>query len=138
MVSAEVLKSRLKLLDNYLSDLNSTLSISESQYVAEIKEQRFVERTLQLAMEACIDIANHIISYEGYKEPDDAKSGFYILANENIISGDLANSLAKMVQFRNLLVHDYARVDPKIVLEIAKTKLTDLRVFAKAVADRFL
>lgn len=51
-----------------------------------------------MAVEACLDIANHIIAYEGYREPIDNKDAFQVLFERDIL---------KMSQFRNVIVHDY-------------------------------
>ena len=38
-----------------------------------------------------------------------------------------------MAQFRNLIVHDYARIDNQVVFGILKRRLGDLDAFAQAI-----
>ena len=55
-----------------------------------------------MAIEACLDIANHIVSYEGFREPADNKDTFQVLCEQKIINEELTVNLKKMAQFRNV------------------------------------
>ncbi|MGI5859111.1 MAG: type VII toxin-antitoxin system HepT family RNase toxin [Tepidanaerobacteraceae bacterium] len=103
-----------------------------------ISISRYVERTLHMAVEACLDIANHIISYEGYREPVDNKDVFQVLFEQKILDERLMENLKKMAQFRNVIVHDYIRIQPEIVYAILQKNLGDILEFANLVKERFL
>ena len=45
------------------------------------------------------------------------------------ISPQVHEAMTRMVQFRNIIVHDYARIDPDIVLAILRNNLKDFRAF---------
>ncbi len=91
-----------------------------------------------MAVEACLDIANHIISYEGYREPVDNKDVFQVLFEQKIFHERLMENLKKMAQFRNVIVHDYIRIQPEIVYAILQKNLGDILEFANLVKERFL
>ena len=81
---------------------------------------------LQRAVEALLDLANHLISANGWELPRDGRHAFSILSEHGLLSGaDLALARA-MVGFRNVAVHDYAALDPEIVRGIARDRLGDL------------
>lgn len=65
--------------------------------------------------------------------PDAGAATFEVLGEAGVIPHDLAASLARMVGFRNILVHDYARLDPAIVVRALTTNLDDVRRFREAV-----
>ena len=65
--------------------------------------------------------------------PDTGGATFEILAEAGTVSPDLGTALARMVGFRNILVHDYARLDPTIVLRVPHTDLVDIEPFRDAV-----
>jgi len=69
MIDREVLESKLRFLREYMGDLKEYREISLKDYLSRKKDQRFLERTLHLACECCIDIAAHIISRQGFREP---------------------------------------------------------------------
>jgi len=67
-------------------------------------------------IEACIDIAQHITSVEHLGTPSNNGDAMRRLGRAGVISPDLADSMAKAVGFRNVLVHEYFEVDDAIVL----------------------
>lgn len=84
-----------------------------------------IERGIQILIEAVIDIANILISSNDIEKPLTYRDTILELSKIGVISKSFAEELSKMVGFRNILVHDYARIDEKIVLEILDTKLDD-------------
>ena len=61
---------------------------------------------------------------------------FNILEEEGLISHELAEEGQGMAKFRNLLVHGYIRVDPKLVYEILKTKLDVILRISREIVNR--
>ncbi len=88
---------------------------------------------LQRAVEAAIDVASHVISANGWELPRDARHVFEILVARGVISGTLLKVLHAAIGFRNIAVHDYAKLDPQVVRGIAADHLGDLEEFANEV-----
>jgi uncharacterized protein YutE (UPF0331/DUF86 family) len=95
-----------------------------------------VERTLHLAVESCLDIASHLISAEGLREPRDNKDIFAVLGEANYLPEDLVTRLMKMAQFRNILVHDYTRLDAEVIWGILERDLDDLKNFMLTITEQ--
>lgn len=133
MAVIEVVESRLKLLAEYRNDLREYEGVKLSDYRRDKKVQRFVERTLQLAIESCVDITSHIISAEGFREAKDNKDLFIILNEQGIVSSKLLPAMIDMCKFRNIIVHDYTRIDPEIVVKILRKNLKDFDSFSKEI-----
>lgn len=93
--------------------------------------------SLTRAAQAAIDLGAHIVSTEGYGLPSSVAETFSLLAQHGVIAPELADRLRGMVGFRNIAVHDYQTIDPRIVESIVQTRLDDLRTFAAVVARRF-
>ncbi|MBC7227535.1 MAG: DUF86 domain-containing protein [Thermoflexales bacterium] len=96
--------------------------------------RRAVERALQVAIEACLDIGRRLIALEGFRYPEDNKDVFQILAEEEVVPRQLLPSLIEMARFRNLIVHDYAQIDDARVYGILKKRLDDFDAYARAIA----
>jgi len=94
-----------------------------------------VERSLQVANEICFDIAQRIISIENLPMASTYRESFLILADAGILSPEQGQELAMMASFRNLLVHDYVRIEDERVYAILKRRLDDFESFAAAIAD---
>jgi len=133
MPDMEVIESKLIFLREYLNDLKEYETITLSQYRKSKKDQRFVERTLHLACESCLDIAAHIISRKGLREPRDNKDLFHVLFENGLISEPVSNAMIKMAKFRNIIVHDYARIDPEVMVAILRKNLNDLKSFSQEI-----
>jgi uncharacterized protein YutE (UPF0331/DUF86 family) len=139
MVEREIIVRRLTFLEEYCNDLDEARqTINWEKFSHDKVVRRYVERTLHMAVEACLDIANHIISYEGYREPVDNKDVFQVLFEQNILDERLMENLKKMAQFRNVVVHDYIRIQPEIVYAILQKNLGDILGFASTIKERFL
>lgn len=119
----EIVRDRLRFLEDEEHDLSV------------LRDRQAVKHTLQEAIEACLDIANHIISAEGLGRPDDYADYFPRLAQHDILPKSLARDLSEMAKFRNVLVHLYAEVDTDTVQDILNNDLGDVRAFAEALYE---
>jgi uncharacterized protein YutE (UPF0331/DUF86 family) len=138
MVEKETIVRRLTFLEEYCSDLDEARQNINREKFQDKVVRRYIERTLHMAIEACLDIANHIVSYEGYREPVDNKDIFQVLFEQKILDERLTENLKKMAQFRNVIVHDYIRIQPEIVYAILQKNLGDILEFANLIKERFL
>ena len=62
MVDKTLILRKLSELEEYTSQIQDFRSISVDDYRSDWKSQRIIERTLQMMIETCVDIAGHIIS----------------------------------------------------------------------------
>lgn len=102
----------------------------------DIREQRFVEHTLQIAIQSLLDVASHIVSDERLGEPRTNRELADLLQRGAWISEDLARRLRNMVGFRNILVHGYEVVDLRILREIVDQRLGDLLEFVAVIRHK--
>jgi uncharacterized protein YutE (UPF0331/DUF86 family) len=89
---------------------------------------------LQRAAQACLDVANHLITANRWELPRSAGHAFEVLRDHQVIAPDLAQVMARVMGFRNIAVHDYAKLSHEIVEGIARDRLVDLERFADTVA----
>jgi uncharacterized protein YutE (UPF0331/DUF86 family) len=104
----------------------------------DIREQRFVEHTLQLAIQASPDVAAQIASDDRLGEPATNRELFDLLATASWIDRELARRVSNMAGFRNVLVHGYTEVDIAIVEDVLKHHLGDLDAFVTAIRARLV
>jgi uncharacterized protein YutE (UPF0331/DUF86 family) len=94
---------------------------------------RGVKYTFVTAIEACLDVAQHICATEGWGPPADNGDAVRLLGEHGVCTPALARSIRQAVGFRNVLVHEYIRVNDDIVTERLKS-LGDLEGFVSQVA----
>lgn len=126
MVNQEIIENLCISIRGYLEELNNAQDINWNKYLRDNRSRRFVERILQITIEAMIDIGQHIISDEGLREPQSYRDVFNVLAENNIIPKDELIEYEKIASFRNILVHHYEKVDDSIVYDIFKNHLVDI------------
>ena len=133
----EVIEGKFDIIDRNLSFLKQMKTLSPEQFVESYKDIQAAKYSLLEIMEACIDIANQIISTKGFRRAEEYSEMFKVLKEEGVIGKDLATKLEDMARFRNLLVHRYGEVDNRRVLEIIKHNLKDIEEFEKEI-EKFI
>ncbi len=135
MVDKVLLERILTNIRTYIEDLRNASDITWEIYKTDKRARRFVERTLHIIIEACIDIAQHIIADEQLREPTSYRDTFNVLAENKILHSEDLARLENMASFRNLLVHYYERVDDEIVYGIFKKDLSDFDYFVEKIVE---
>ncbi len=116
-------------------DLRNAKDITWDVYKTDKRARRFVERTLHIIIEACIDIAQHIISDEGLREPSSYRDTFSVLGEHGILQEGDFERFENIASFRNLLVHYYERVDDEIVFGLFQKNLSDFDLFVERIVE---
>lgn len=129
MVDKELLSRKLSFLETYITELRQADDITWERYRAEPRSRAFVERYLHLAIEAVFDIANHIISFHGWREPDSYRDMLAILHEQQVVPDKDLSGFQEMASFRNILVHRYEIIDDEIVFGVFRKRLTDFQRF---------
>jgi len=90
---------------------------------------------IQVALQACIDIAKHIIAVKNFERPKEIRDSFSILSRHKIISKDLAEKFMRATSVRNILVHGYEDIDPRKIHSIIQNDLPDLERFVDEIGE---
>ncbi|MBU1713197.1 MAG: DUF86 domain-containing protein [Proteobacteria bacterium] len=133
MVDKTVILRKLSELETYLKQIREFAGMPLQVYNADWRTQRIVERTLQMMIETCADIANHIVSDRGMRVPTGYADTFSVLMENAVINPDLSKIMEKMAKFRNVVVHQYEGVDAEVVIAILTKHLNDFERFREAI-----
>lgn len=134
LVDKEQVILRLQKLKEYLK----ILKLLEKYSLKEIEKDPFktgaLLHYLQLSAEISIDIGQIIISAENFAIPKDSAQIFTILNKEKILTATLAKEFSSIARFRNLLVHEYVKIEMKRVCDYLKSELHQFENFSQAIA----
>jgi uncharacterized protein YutE (UPF0331/DUF86 family) len=130
----ELIAKKLALIETCVQQLRQLAR--PAAIATDVREERFVEHTLQIAIQAALDVASHIVSDERLGEPRTNRELVDLLERHAWVPSTLAAPMRQMVGFRNILVHGYEVVDVRIVVEIVERRLNDLLAFAAAIRAR--
>lgn len=131
MTDPELVAKKLALIETYVRELR-TMARPEA-IESDVRERRFAEHTIQIAVQACQDVASHIVSDERLGEPRTNQALFELLRDAGWIDAELSDTLRRAVGLRNVLVHGYSAVDPAIVRDVVENRLDDLLAFVTAI-----
>ena len=110
----ERITDKMDDLEQCLGELEEYLPEGVDVYLGSGMRRRACERAFQLVYENLLDICNMIISDEGLGMPRDSRDAVRKLAGHGVISKSLASRLDELIGFRNLIVHQYGRVDDSV------------------------
>ena len=138
MVSIEKIMAKFSQLDEYLVILKGMRKTSLDKFLKDKILIGSAKYYLQVSIECCLDIANHIIAAEGFRAPKDYADTFKVLEESGVFDEALGIKLRQMAKFRNRLVHLYGEVDDAYLHEIINSDLQDILAFKKVIAEKFL
>ncbi len=137
MVNKEVIRKRLNKLDEYVAVLGDLQKYTREEFLENPERYGSAERFLQLAVEALIDLGNHVIADLGLGEVDSYADIPSLLTGEGHLEESAKEKWIQMIGFRNILVHEYLDIDRGIVYDVLKERLGDFGELRKTFA-RFL
>lgn len=129
--------TNINLIEELISSINYYIKIVKKNYKhrlqKEIEDDLFLktslERHLYLLIQKTISLAEAAIALKEFRRPNSYSNSFEILNEEDVISRELTEKLIKMVGFRNIISHDYKKLNFKIVYDVLQNRLQDIEDF---------
>jgi uncharacterized protein YutE (UPF0331/DUF86 family) len=134
MLDRDRIITKIDELEGYLKELRNIIPEGYNEYLLSIEKRRACERLLQISVECVIDICGLLVSGLRLGLPAEESEIFEKLFLNNIVSAEMKDILKSMKGFRNILVHDYAKLDNALIYEIATTRLIDFERFVKDIS----
>ena len=119
----EIFLSRLEALRGYLDKVRSFRQVGREEFVRQAVVHDLAERYLHLMMECVIDLGNHYLADRDLGIAETNREVFELLAKAGEIPPDLAAALRQWAGFRNVLVHEYLRIDHGIAWQAVQNDL---------------
>jgi uncharacterized protein YutE (UPF0331/DUF86 family) len=126
------IERRLDELSERLARLEPLKNKPLEEFLQDAYLRDIVERNLEVAAQACIDICHRLIALDNARKPVDYYEAFLIMGEMGVLPGDFAQRLASLAGFRNILVYEYLRLDWDLVYQNLQ-RLDDLRRFREYV-----
>lgn len=136
MIDKEILLSKADKVHRHAKRVKEKRPASMQEFLSALDLQDIILFNLQMAIQNCIDMASHVISDEGLGVPGSTNEMFYLLQENGYIPQDLTEKMVAAAGFRNLVVHEYSKLDLEEVYKIARDHIDDLPEFVKALLDR--
>ncbi|MFZ5470293.1 MAG: type VII toxin-antitoxin system HepT family RNase toxin [Myxococcota bacterium] len=134
MVDINVLTEKLKALERHLERVRLRAKPTAKELAADEDSLDLVSFHLMLAVQTCLDIANHLIADHGWHPPAKLAESFERLGEHGILSTSTVALMARAGGLRNVVAHAYGKVDVEKVHAAATSGLKDLERFAQEIA----
>ncbi len=136
-MDGEVTLAKLESLHRCLRRIETRRPSSVEALLADIDAQDILSLNLERAIQLCVDLAAMSLADRDEPPPISMREAFLGMGRLGLLTPDLAARLAGAVTLRNILVHEYARVDWARVFDAVDLSLPDLEAFARVVASGF-
>jgi uncharacterized protein YutE (UPF0331/DUF86 family) len=128
-VNKNKLRKLISELTNALRELEDLKNREEGEFLGHSHLVSSAKYNLLIAIEATIDISNHVISRRRYRTPEDYADTFRVMGEVGAFPEEFLKNLMDMARFRNRLVHLYWTVDKKEIYKILQDNLSDFEKF---------
>lgn len=124
------ISDKISEIEKFLEELESSLPANFEEYKRDYKIRAISERYFEKIIKAVIDLAFMIVKEKNLKQLEYEKQVFDILRDEKIISEVLATRLKDAKGMRNIIAHEYGKIDDELVFEsITKEIIRDANEF---------
>jgi uncharacterized protein YutE (UPF0331/DUF86 family) len=124
-----VIQARITTIETNLDRLALIPQATFDEFVADFRNIEATKHLLQTAIEAMIDICSHAVSRLRLQVPGNGVQLVQVLADAGWLPMERVLTYARMIRFRNLIVHLYAEVDDSYLYDILRNRLDDFRLF---------
>ncbi len=118
MIDNIIICKKLGVLLSYYKEFKGVAeNVSFEDYKEKIFVKRTIEREIQLIVECATDINNMILRKLEKGPSKDYFNSFIDLAENNVLDMEFALKIAPSTGLRNILVHEYQKIDDEIVFK---------------------
>ena len=132
-MSDDVLINKAATIERCVRRAREEYSKDPASFAADFTRQDAAILNIQRACEAALDMGQHLIRRERLGVPQSARDVFALLAQGGWIEAALADSLKRMVGFRNIAVHSYQELQLSITISILEKHLDEFLQFSQTV-----
>jgi uncharacterized protein YutE (UPF0331/DUF86 family) len=119
-------------LDGYLRELADIAPRTFAEYQG-VEKKRACERLLQLSVEVVIDICSVLVTGQRLGLPAEEEDLIHKLTEGHVLSQKMGARIREMKGFRNVLVHEYTRIDDRLVYQALTERVKDFVAFKQEV-----
>lgn len=127
----EIILNKKISIERCIKQIRSYYAMASNiSFEADHLRQDAIAMNLQRIAESSIDIANYLIKNRKLGLPQDSADAFALLHRDGLISTDMLKSMKGMVGFRNVMVHEYQKMNLGIMMEVIEHHLHEPLDFA--------
>ncbi len=125
---------KIEEIEEFLQQLSEVIPISLEDYKSDFRTKAICERYFEKIIEAVVDLAFLFIKNHNYDIPEGDKEAIQLLADKGIIDLKLSDRLQKAKSMRNIIAHEYGKIDDEQVFEAVSEEIDkDVKEFVERI-----
>ena len=136
MVDKDLVLIKAGNVKKHLKRVEKKAKADLKTFLEDLDRQEIIAFNLEVAVQNCIDIAAHIIGAEGLGVPGSIAEMFYLLEENDYLSSEITEKMIKAVGLRNLIAHEYGKIDLKQIYKISQNDYKDLNTYLVAIFEK--
>jgi uncharacterized protein YutE (UPF0331/DUF86 family) len=137
MVDKNIIASRIEAIEKHQGRLGVYMQKPRQEFLSDLNAQDIVEYNLFQIVNHLIDMIQHIVVDESIGFPESAYDGVELLHGRGIFSDRDCEVLKKMIGLRNIIGHDYIKVNKQTVYDILINGREDIHSILSAITKNF-
>lgn len=125
--------SKFQALDEYVTYLKDLQKVNKKSFFSDYHFYGLAEHYLHLSIEATLDVSKLLIIAYRFPRPELQRDLMQVLFDRKVITEKLFHQLIGMSGFRNILIHEYERVDKKHIYDFLQNNINQFSDFKRAV-----
>lgn len=135
MLEHRVIEAHLQNMEEALANLARYRSLSLEDLRKDLSLIWITEKGLEILIQNLLDIGAHILASEIKNDWDDYGEIILKLGHHGIIPMDFSERIHGMAGLRNILIHEYLKVDVPTLHEYLKKRLVDFTDFMSYIQE---
>ena len=133
MVDKDLVLAKAGNVKKHLRRIEKKADTDLKTFLDDLDRQEIISFNLELAVQNCIDIAAHIIGEEGLGVPGSTAEMFYLMEENDYLNSEITEKMIKAVGLRNLIAHEYGKIDLKQIYKVSRNDYKDLNIYLSAI-----
>ncbi len=129
MVDKQIIEQHLQNMEEALANLGRYRDLSLEEFEKDLSLIWIAEKGLQILIQNLLDIGAHLLASEIKNDWDDYGEIILKLGQHGIIPRDFSEKIQGMAGLRNILIHEYLRVDVSKIYDLLKKRMGDFTEF---------
>lgn len=129
MLDRQVIEAHLQNMEEALANLGRYRNLSLEEVKKDLSLVWIVEKGLQILIQNLLDIGAHVLASEIKNDWDDYGEIILKLGHHGFLPMDFSERIQGMAGLRNILIHEYLRVDVPRLYDYLKNRLGDFTEF---------
>lgn len=132
----DVIYNKINIIERCLIRIKEVYDNNPENLMNYTKQDSII-LNIQRVVEACIDISMYIVSKKKLGIPQNSRDAFEVMHNNDLLSDKMLKSIKGMIGFRNIAVHNYQKLNLKVIEKVIENHLVDFEAFISEV-NKFL